>query len=327
MSRPVSKSLPAQRRTRGLRARGLMLLLLLPLAAHAARAVRVYEVDVAERGGSAVQDAMRVALVRATGRREAGEDPALASIIANANRYVQSYTTGPRGESQVVFDAPAVESSVAAAGRSVWDRERPFTLIVLDPPRTRAAAESARADLERVAAERGLPVSLIPLQLTDANGAPLSTAALMEAVQRFGGDQLLIGRGAATGADTPLLWTLYRGANTDTWSGPLAAGVDHTVDLLVPQPGGALAQAESAARVEIVGVTSLADYANVTRLLQSTPGVRHANLVGAEGTSVLFEVMVRGGDAGLDQALAGQPRLARGNPAGGHSVYRYQPQG
>ena len=78
-------------------------------------------------------------------------------------RYVKSYTTGPRGESQVVFDAAAVERAITAAGRSLWERERPFTLVVLDPPRTRAAADAARAELERVAAERGLPISLIPL--------------------------------------------------------------------------------------------------------------------------------------------------------------------
>jgi uncharacterized protein len=327
MSRPLPKSPTARHRTRGLITQCVWLLCLLPFAVFAARTVRVYEVDVAERGGSAVQDAMRIALVRATGRREAGEDPALAGIVENANRYVQSYTTGPRGESQVVFDAAAVEAAVAAAGRSVWDRERPFTLIVLDPPRTRAAAESARADLERVAAERGLPVSLIPLQLTDAAGAPLSADALQQAAQRFGGDELLIGRGATAGADAPLQWTLYRGASADTWSGPLANGIDHTVDLLVPPPGGALAQAESEARVQIDGVTSLADYANVTRLLQATPGVRHASLVGADGTSITFVLLVRGGAAGLDQALAGQPRFAHGAAAGGHSVYRYQPQG
>lgn len=327
MPRLVSKPLFSRRRTRARIAGCLWLVCLVPFAAQAARVVRVYEVDVAERGGSAVQDAMRVVLVRATGRREAADDPALAAIIANAQRYVQNYTTGARGEAQVVFDAPAVEAAVAAAGRSIWDRERPFTLIVLDPPRPRAAAESARAELERVAAERGLPVSLIPLQLSDAAGASLSTGALLQAAQRFGGDEILVGRGAAATADSPLQWTLYRGASSDTWSGPLAAGIDHTVDLLVPQPGGSLALAESDARVEIVGVNSLNDYANVTRLLQSVPGVRRASVIGADGTSLIFEVTVRGGAAGLEQALAGQTRLARASPSGAQSVYRYQPQG
>ena len=44
----------------------------------AGRPVRVYEVDVEGQSTPAVQDAMRQALVRATGRRESADDPALA---------------------------------------------------------------------------------------------------------------------------------------------------------------------------------------------------------------------------------------------------------
>ena len=57
--------------------------------------------------------------------------PALASLIEDAAKYVKSYAPGPRGETQVLFDREAVERSIAAAGRSVWDPERPFTLVVL----------------------------------------------------------------------------------------------------------------------------------------------------------------------------------------------------
>jgi uncharacterized protein len=328
MSRPGQKSTITSRRVRGfLLAASWALCCSLPLSSWAGRPVRVYEVDVDGKSAAALQEAMRQVLVRATGRRDAAEDPALSALVNDAPKYVQSYTTGPRGESQVVFDAAAVEQAIGAAGRSTWDRVRPFTLVALAPPRNRAAGDAARAELERVAAERGLPVSLIPLQLSDAAGAPLSTAALLQAAQRFGGDEILVGRGAAAAADSPLQWTLYRGASSDTWSGPLAAGIDHTVDLLVPQPGGALALAESDARVEIVGVNSLDDYANVTRLLQSVPGVRRASIVGADGASLIFEVTVRGGAAGLEQALAGQARLGRASAPGGPSVYRYQPQG
>src|SRR5262249_20280991 len=78
----------------------------------------------------ALQGARRQRLVRATRRRESADDPALASLVSNAPRYVKSYATGPRGEAQVVFDGVAIERAITAAGRSVWDRERPFTLVV-----------------------------------------------------------------------------------------------------------------------------------------------------------------------------------------------------
>jgi len=299
----------------------------LSLAAWAGRPVRVYEVDVDGKSAAALQAAMRQVLVRATGRRDAADDPALSAVVNDAPKYVQSYTTGPRGESQVVFDAAAVEQAIGAAGRSTWDRVRPFTLVALAPPRNRAAADTARAELERVAAERGLPVSLVPLPVDDGAGNPLSADALLSAAERYGADQLLVGRGEGTAADSELQWTLYTRAASSGWSGTLGAAIDHTVDILVPQQGAGATLAEAQARVVIEGVTTLSDYAATQRLLQSVPGVRRANIVSADGGSVSFDVTVRGGAAALEQGLAGAGRLARASPPGAPLVYRYQPQG
>ena len=301
--------------------------LLCALPARAGRPVRVYEVDVEGQSPAAVQDAMRQALVRATGRRDAVDDPALSALIGDAARYVKAYATGPRGESQVQFDPVAVEHAVNAAGRSVWERERPFTLVVLDPPRTRAAADAARAELERVAAERGLPISLLPLAVTDPSGNPLGADALLQAAQRYGGDEIRVGRGEDSGPDTPLQWTLYTRARSESWNGPLAGAIDHTVDLLVPQQGTSVAQTESETRVVVEGVSSLTDYAAVTRLLQSVRGVRRATVVAADGDNTAFDVMVRGGAAGLEQGLSGSTRLVRSGAGAAGAVYRYQPRG
>ena len=71
---------------------------------------------------------------------------------------------------------------------------------------------------------------------------------------------------------------MYTRAASDTWSGSLTDGIDHTVDLLAPPPGTSAGMEEVATRVQIEGVTGLADYANLERLLQSVPGVRHAGV-------------------------------------------------
>jgi hypothetical protein len=313
----------AKRGARGFLLSLAALALTLPLAAWAGRPVRVYEVDLAERSGTALQEAMRQALVRATGRREAADDPALSAIIADAAKYVSGYTSGARGQPQVVFDGPAVQQAVSAAGRSTWEGDRPFTLVVLDPPRSRPQADAARAELERAAAARGLPISLIPMAVDDSSGKALSADALLEAAQRFGGDEILVGRG--DGADGALQWTLYARGASESWSGPLAAGIDHTVDHLVPQQAGTAAQAESDARVEVDGVRTLTDYATLTRLLQATPGVRRANLVAVAPENLVFAVTVRGGAVGLEQALAGQAHLTHSGSATGRVLLHYQP--
>jgi hypothetical protein len=317
----------ARRRVRALRAGLMVLAAALPLAAWALRPVRVYEVDLEEQSPVAVQNAMRAALVRATGRREAADDPGLASVVADSTRYVKSYASGPRGEPQVVFDGAAIEQAISAAGRSLWSRDRPFTLVVLYPPPGRADAEAARGELERAATERGLPISVIPLPVVDAGGNTLGSDAVLQAAQRYGGDQVLIGRADAGLAAGQLQWTLYTHAETQSWSGTLSAGVDHTVDLEAPPPGASGGEAPAATRLRIEGVAGLTDYANVERLLQSIPGARRADLAEVDGGSVTFEVELRGGAAALERELTGSPRLTRVAPGSQRLVYRYQPQG
>ncbi|HEY2274872.1 MAG TPA: DUF2066 domain-containing protein [Steroidobacteraceae bacterium] len=307
---------------------GLVALLgALPLCAWALRPVHIYEVDLDDKSPIAVQSAMRQALVRATGRRESADDPALAAVIADAAKYVKSYASGPRGEPQVVFDAVAVAHAIDTAGRSVWDRERPFTLVVLYPPLGRADADAARVELERTATERGLPISVIPLTVVDAAGNTLDTGALLQAAQRYGGDQVLVGRADAAGvAAGQLQWTLHSHAQSQSWTGPLSAGIDHAVDLEAPPPGAA-GEAEAPARLRIEGIAGLADYAAVERLLQSIPGVRRADVAEVDAGSVTFEVEMRGGSAALEHELSGSAHMLRGTAAGASLVYRYRPQG
>ncbi len=327
MSQPCPSPTAADRRVRAALAALVALLGALPLSAWALRPVRIYEVDLEEQSPTAVQNAMRQALVRATGRRESADDPALAALIADAARYVKSYASGPRGEPQVVFDGVAVAQAIDTAGRSVWDRERPFTLVVLYPPLGRADADAARAELERAATERGLPISVIPLTVVDAAGNTLDASALMQSAQRYGGDQVLVGRADAAGvAAGQLQWTLYTRAQSASWTGPLSAGIDHAVDLEAPPPGAA-GEAEAPARVRIEGVAALADYAAVERLLQSIPGVRRAQVAEIDGGNVTFAVEIRGGSAALEHGLSGSAHMLRSTSGGAPLVYRYQPQG
>jgi len=328
MSQSYPRSTAVSRRPRAAVAAVLITLLgALPPAAWALRPVRVYEVDLDERSTTAVQNAMRQALVRATGRRESADDPALAAVIADAARYVKSYATGPRGEAQVVFDGAAVGHAIDTAGRSVWDGNRPFTLVVLYPPPGRADADAARVELEHTAAERGLPISVIPLTVVDGGGNTLGAQALLQSAQRYGGDQVLVGRADAAGvAAGQLQWTLYTRAQSESWTGPLSAGIDHAVDLLAPPPGAAGRETETATRVRIEGVARLADHAAVERLLESVAGVRRAEVAEVDAGSVTFEVDMRGGAAALERELTASPRMVRSG-SGSALVYRYKPQG
>ncbi len=317
----------ATRRIRNLMTGAVWLLCCgLSVSGWAARPVRVYEVDL--RGGqtpAALQDAMREALVRATGRRDAADDPLYASLVGSAGNYVKAYAQGPHGQAQVVFDSTAVERAISSAGRSVWARDRPFTLVVLSPQPPRAVEDAARSNLETVAMERGLPISLVPLAVTDTSGNDLSRDAIMQVAQRYGGDAVLVGRGDSAAASGLMQWTLYTDFTSQSWTGTLAAGIDGAVDNFAPAQGSS-AQNDSEAVIQIEGLTSLADFAVAQRMLEGMPGSRRANVVAAGGMSATFDVVVRGGAEAIDKALTGSGRFVHSGTSNSRPVYEYRPQ-
>lgn len=311
-----------------LKAKGLAWLVCCALscAAWAGRPVRVYEVDLkGPQSPAALQDAMREVLVRATGRRETASDPALSSLISDAQNYVKGYSPPARGQSQVIFDGVAVERAIVAAGRSVWDRNRPFTLVVIYPPVPRTLEDAVRTEVEQTAVARGLPVTLVPLSPLDASGNDLSRDALMQMAQKYGGDAVLVGRGDAGAGNAQLQWTLNTSFSSESWRGSLAGGIDGAVDNLAPAQGGSLAQIESGARVAIVGVATLTDYVNVQRMLESVPGVRRVNVGSAAGNIIVFDILARGGGEAVSQVLAGSGHLVRTDPSNARLEYQYRP--
>jgi len=322
-ARTTSVQTPRRRSLRAFAVALAMICCGVSLNAWAGRPVRVYEVDL--KGGqspAALQEAMREALVRATGRRESANDPVFASVIAEAPTYVKGYASGTRGQ-QVIFDGAAVERAITAAGRPVWDRDRPFTLVILYPPPPRGTEDAARVELEQAAIARGLPMTLVPLSPLDASGNDLGRDALMQMAQRYGGDAVLVGRGDQGGGGQ-WQWTLHTNFSSDNWSGSLAAGIDGAVDSLAPQ-GVSLADAEMPARLEVVGVNSLSDYAGVARLLESLPGARRASVASANGSSVTFDILIRGGADAVSRSLAGSAHLVRADATGARLAYQYRP--
>lgn len=350
----------------------------LPLTAWAAHAVSIFQVDVASQSAPALQEAMREALVRATGRRESASDPVFGGLITDAPKYVQGYDRGTQGELQVLFNAAEIAKAIATLDRSVWDPNRPFTLVVIYPPPDQSEQAGDQTGLERAAEQRGLPISIVPLPVTDNSGNLLPRESLLEMAHRYGAEQLLIGRppvtasssavsaapgtvAAATAASSGTTqpapaasappaapptaqpaappdqsqawqWTLYTDFSSQSWSGPLTAGIDDTVDLLAPPPGAAAANAAGETEIEIDGVSSLAAYANIELMLGAVPGVSKANVRQVSGESVLFDLTVRGGGAAIERALSGSPSFARAGPGtqggaapGAPLVYRYRP--
>jgi hypothetical protein len=277
--------------------------------AWALRPVQVYEVIV--RGATAasvVPDGMRQALVRATGRRDAAANPLLAGIVQNAGQYLKGSRSLPGGAIQVDFDAAALSQAIVAAGGTLWGNNRPFTLVAINPVPSGPAGDALRIELEQTAEERGLPISLVPLAVTDASGGTLSDGAVMQSAQSLGGDAVLIGRADAANPGQ-WQWHLVSSFSSDAWTGSSQAGINGAADQLASVAVDVGSRPLVSVTVQIAGVATLADYARVEQLLRAVPGVQSSGLTAAAGTTATFTVGVRGGGTALLRGLAGSTHL------------------
>jgi hypothetical protein len=283
--------------------------LLAAAPAWALRPVQVYEVTV--RGASAstvVADGMREALVRATGRRDAAENPQFAGIVQNAGQYLKGSRSLAGGAVQLNFDGVRLAQAIAGAGATLWDSNRPFTVVAISPVPSGPAGDALRVQLEQTAEGRGLPVSLVPLAVADAAGTPLPDNVVLQSAQALGADAVLIGQ-ADPATSGQWQWHLVSSYTSEGWTGDSDVGINGAADSLASVAINTGSKALVQVAVQVAGVGSLADYARVEQLLRAVPGVQSSGLSGAQGTTAVFNVGMRGGGEALVHALSGSAHL------------------
>jgi len=301
--------------------------------AQALRQVRVYEVNVSSQADAAVQaqSGLRQVLVRATGARDAANDPALAGVLAQAQQYVIATRPAATGTATtLVFDAAALERDITAAGRAIWPSERPLLLIVLTGGPASGAFESRRqveGALDATGNRRGQPIRVArpeALSLPPVGDIPSDVA--LQAAQRLGADAVMVGYGDAVTDGGPWRWSLNGAGLSETWSGTLEDGVNAAADIFARNAQAFAAMPETSLLVEVDGVLSLKEYAKVAELLGAVGGVRAVQLAEASGTRATFSVVTRGGADALQSSLGSSANFERIDPiAGGLLAFRFHP--
>jgi hypothetical protein len=270
-----------------------------------------------ERGeaaqSAAFAQAMRVVLVRVTGRRTAGDDAALAPLVGEARRYVQQYRAAPDAQLIVAFDGSAIDRWLAQNGQPIWGRDRPATFVWLAAPAagTQAAAV-VRADdtsdlksaVDAEAQLRGIPLrwpaaaDLIAHHIDYATVAVGANGPLLDLGRQLGGEGVLIGRPGASGT---IQWIHQFQDHGGSFAGP-TEGVDGAADLYA----GLFAASGAPAPVdlEVSGVGDVASYARVQNILESLAFVAHFSVRALDADRVQLRLAVRGGAAALQRALA-----------------------
>lgn len=315
------------------------LLALVALAAQSTVVTDLYQATVdADHGqAAAFQDAMRHVIVRVTGERDGDSAPELADLITNAQRYVQTYRNVPGGKVAIGFDGKKVVSIIAGAGRPVWGRERPATLIWLavDDSGNRRRLVGAgdegdlKAQIDAAAEDRGLPLVWPKLDATDVGQISAndvwsgSTQKLLDAAARYRADAVLIGRMSSGYGE----WTLAAVGDVKQLRGGITDGVHALADRLSEVLAASSSESALAATLDVSGVNSLAAYADLITTLEASSLIRSVAVSELAGDRVVLAVNVRGTTDRLRRALASQRKF---EPLGDSTdstklFFRYRP--
>jgi hypothetical protein len=320
----------------------------LPDIAAALTRTELYQtvVPVADRSegaqASAFQAAMRVVVVRVTGRRSADEDPAFAPLVSNSRRYVQQYRGAPDNKLWVSFDGPAIERWLTQNGQPLWGAERPSTFIWLDVQAALGGTPAAGAPgsgqgqvgvvsaddtselktgIDTAAAVRGIPL-IWPSAADAQRGRAESggSAAITEMARSHGAAATLVGRASNATAGASVRWTHVFQDRSSEFSGALE-GINRAADTYAGlfAASGALAPVD----IEINGVADLRDYANVQVYLESLTFISRVSVVGLTGDIVRFRLTTRGGIESLQRALSLGGKLQSVAP-GDNGMQRFQ---
>ena len=311
---------------------------------HAASDMNVYQVTVpvADRSAatrdSGFQAAMKIVLVRATGKLSAGADAVLAPLVDGATRYVQEYRYAPDGRLWAEFDGAAIERWLVANGEPVWGRTRPTTFVwltVQGGPQTGSVVTGGdtsdlKAQIDAQADLRGIELLWPSAQQLQDNRLDYNAvvraapAALQTLANRLGGDGVLIGHASAgaapSGAAPAVQWLQLFQDRSGAVAGA-ADGVNLAADTYAAV--FAVSGGVSPVDVEIGGIGNVGDYARVQHYLASLTIVSGVTVLGLHGDAIAFRLDVRGGATPLARTLALNGPLAADTPAAAGDNLRF----
>jgi hypothetical protein len=306
--------------------RAVMIALAVCLPARAAE-VALYQVTVPLKGNTegdrniAFAEALRSVVVRASGERAAGADPAVSAAADGANRLVQRYTATSDRQLKVGFDAAAIDKLLQQAGLPAWPSERPATLVLMAAPGVAGGARAIRAgerpaertELEQAAQARGVPLVWPVAEIgIDAARAQSAGPGLDDLVTAAGtpADAVLFGSGAGGRTD----WTLVHAGQSAQRRGTIADGAHLAADSFADRYAPASTRGESIATVRVDGVDGLQAYAGLMQELESLSMVRKVAVSEVDRATVRLQLTLRGDLELLRRIAALTPSL---RPTGG----------
>ena len=301
-----------------------MLLLAAPVPAVAD--VSVYQATVPLKGNTeadrsaAFGEALKSAAVRASGRRDAGSNATIVAAASDTTRYVQQYSTTSDRMLKVGFDAKAMDRLLQQAGLPLWPLERPATQVLLVTASAAGGARAIvegervaeRAEVERAARDRGLPISW-PRGTVDAAAVRAMVAGGAAGAAASAGSRPVLA-GVASGGSVS--WRFVQPGQTATAAGTLQDGVNLAADSLAARYAPPSTRGMSSLTVRVGGMEGVRAYAGLLEYLKSLSLVRNVEVEEMADGVVTLKLAVRGDLDVLRRIAAMDDRLQSGDRAG-----------
>ena len=262
-----------------------------------------------DRADAAVRGLGRV-FIRVTGDQKITSDVKLAPVLAQAQKYVQSYRYDSDNNQlylNLTFDPKAVNELVHQLQLPLWPNNRPGTLVWMAVDTLEHGRDTLGQDdypelfglLDGLAMERGLPLDFPVMDLNDQRNMPLGSlwaqdeSAAQQAGVRYRPDATLMGRLLQTSAQRwQANWLLMHGGRSYAFDAEGSSleevalrGVNEAANRLAERYAVRAGDSgvASAVLVEIAGIRSFADYSAATRYLQGLAQVSSADVLAVNG--------------------------------------------
>lgn len=299
-----------------------------------------FDSTAANADNAAYRAALAEILVRVTGSEAAAESAALANLFPNPARYVTRYQPGEAGSLIVSMDGQAIEEALRQAGATVWDADRPLTVVWLavdwgsgdrqivaadDPARVSGPGRATDRDqrlrqrVRDVAVRRGLPVVFPLMDVEDLENIGFVDIwggfdePLLEASARYEASSVLVGRIRPNDRQPPR-WTWYFGGQRFAWPGEVEESVNQLADALAARDAVRGNQDTETIRLTISGIDSMRAYGEVQRYMENLRIVDELMTHTVASDRITYAVRVQGGVERLDNALSTSRVLERAEP-------------
>jgi hypothetical protein len=291
----VGPASPARRTARRTLAALATAALLVAGLQNTARAdVALYQATVPLRGATeadraaALGEALKVAAVRASGRKDAATALKIAAAAAEPSSYVQQYGTTPDRGLKVGFDARAMEQLLQQAGLPLWPAERPSVSVFLFTPAVEGGARALmasdrvpeRIELERAAQARGVSLAW-PVVAVGTSAARGKVGAA---------DAVLVGQAVGTSID----WSFTHAGQSAGAAGGPAAGADLAADELARRYAPNATRSVAQLELRIGGLQGVREYAALLQYLEGLSLVRDVQVREFAADAVRLAISARG---------------------------------